>query len=359
MLNALRQKSRFDKPAELPPRAWVPREPSPSSDMVVHATNVENEGKAPTPPPVSREPSATSPTWDLPDRPPPSSRFSVDESKSDARPVSSRSGPVTEAETRPKELLERFSTPPGRTGDGGPPNNGPRQSHALPPNPTTHHHRENHTFAQDSDPGWSDARRGYEDGRPRSRWGEPRRDGPVNHHSAPEHSASRMMVDEPPVHSRPEEYTETRTSKPIRIRRPPMGSGPDVTGQTRVASSASMDSYIPSEPTAPAIYEREGYDLAKRIERPPGLRRGGSLLDRLSLDDGPPPPVFTAGNTPPQPSLRDRVQLVPAKRDREDMMGDYYDASFDGDDGGMDSLSKRQRQRGVKPRRGRRRGGMP
>lgn len=349
------RKSRFDKPAELAPRAWVPREPSPSSDVAVHAANVEKEGKAPTPPPVSREPSATSPTWDLPDRPPPSSRFSVDESKSDARSVSSRSGPVTD-ENRPKELLDRFSTPPVRTGDGGPPNNGPRQSHALPPNPTTHH-RETHTFPQDSAPGWSDARRGYEDGRPRSRWGEPRRDGPVNQHSVLEPSASRMVVDEPPVHSRPEEYSETRTSKPIRIRRPPMGSGPDVTAQTRVASTASMDSYIPSEQAAPAIYEREGYDLAKRIERPPGPRRGGSLLDRLSLDDGPPPPVITANNTPQQPSLRDRVQLVPAKRDREDMMGDYYDTSFDGDDGGIDSLSKRQRQKGVKPRRGRRRGG--
>jgi hypothetical protein len=352
MLNALRQKSRFDKPAELPPRAWVPREPSPSSDMVVHATNVEKEGKAPTPPPVSREPSATSPTWDLPDRPPPSSRLSVDESKSDARSASSRSGPVTEAETRPKELLERFSTPPVRTGDGGPPNNGPRQSHALPPNPTTHH-RETHTFPQDSAPGRSDVRRGYEDGRPRSRWGEPKRDGPANQYSAPEPSASRMVVDEP---SRPDEYTETRASKPIRIRRPPMGSGPDVTAQTRVASTASMDSYIASEPAAPATYEREGYDLAKRIERPPGPRRGGSLLDRLSLDDGPPPHV---SDTPPQPSLRDRVQLVPAKRDREDMMGEYYDAPFDGDDGGMDPLSKRQRQKGMKPRRGRRRGGMP
>lgn len=356
MLNALCQKSRFDKPAELPSRTWVPREPSPSSDMAVHATNVEKEGKAPTPPPVSREPSATSPTRDLPDRPPPSSRFSVEESKSDARSVSSRSGPVTEAEIRPKELLERFSTPPVRTGDGGPPNNGPRQSHALPPNPTTHHHRETHTFPQDSAPGRSDARRGYEDGRPRSRWGEPKRDG---QQSAPETSASRMIVDELPAHSRPDEYTETRTSKPIRIRRPPMGSGPDVTVQTRVASTASMDSYIPSETAAPATYEREGYDLAKRIERPPGPRRGGSLLDRLTLDDGPHPPVITASNTPPQPSLRDRVQLVPAKRDREDMMGDYYDASFDGDDGGMDSLSKRQRQKGMKPRRGRRRGGMP
>ncbi|KAJ3982135.1 hypothetical protein F5890DRAFT_419643 [Lentinula detonsa] len=78
-------------------------------------------------------------------------------------------------------------------------------------------------------------------------------------------------------------------------------------------------------------------------ERPPVSRRGGSLLDRLSIsvDEHVPP-------------LRDRVQ-IPAKRDRDELMrdGGSYSVDIDMDDG---VVGKKPRRRSGKPRRGRGRG---
>jgi len=86
---------------------------------------------------------------------------------------------------------------------------------------------------------------------------------------------------------------------------------------------------------------------SERQER--AIRRGGSLLDRLSLDND------TGSNH--GPSLRERVQL-PVKRDREEMMsggGDSgsMDAPFDLEDGLGGDTAKKSRRRSGKPRRGR------
>ncbi|KAJ3976750.1 hypothetical protein EV361DRAFT_237061 [Lentinula raphanica] len=77
-------------------------------------------------------------------------------------------------------------------------------------------------------------------------------------------------------------------------------------------------------------------------ERPPVNRRGGSLLDRLSMS--------ASEQVPP---LRDRVQ-IPAKRDREDLMrdGGAYSVDVDMDD----EVVGKRRKRGGKQRRGRGRG---
>jgi hypothetical protein len=89
-------------------------------------------------------------------------------------------------------------------------------------------------------------------------------------------------------------------------------------------------------------------------QRPEMSRRGGSLLDRLSLDHNDEPHGGTSWS-----SLRDRVQ-VPSKRDRDEMSGGRYQPDmFDGDDGPLgDPASKRPRRRNPKFRRGGKRG-MP
>jgi hypothetical protein len=84
-------------------------------------------------------------------------------------------------------------------------------------------------------------------------------------------------------------------------------------------------------------------------QRPTPSRRGGSLLDRLSLDDG------SSGMS--LPSLRDRVQVIPSKRDREEMVGnDAVGGDIDVDEGGPDDSASRKPRRRMKMKRGRRSG---
>jgi hypothetical protein len=85
-----------------------------------------------------------------------------------------------------------------------------------------------------------------------------------------------------------------------------------------------------------------------RVERP-SIRRGGSLLDRLSGDDG----YSVDGKNPQSSSLRDR--LVPSKRGLEEMRvesgsskGDINERSYEPEEG---NESKRTRRRGGKNRR--------
>lgn len=143
-----------------------------------------------------------------------------------------------------------------------------------------------------------------------------------------------------------------RTSKPVRIRRPSsqalLPNQPD---------DFSMQSEGPSEhwrsDNGPGEERREDMEMGSQApnhqQRPTPSRRGGSLLDRLSLDDnGPPLPAIV-----PQPSLRDRVQ-VPSKRDRDELAGGELAGDGDMDDGtGGDPASKKLKRR-MKSKRGRR-----
>ncbi|KAH7882327.1 hypothetical protein F5I97DRAFT_347171 [Phlebopus sp. FC_14] len=92
------------------------------------------------------------------------------------------------------------------------------------------------------------------------------------------------------------------------------------------------------EPSLPAGGQR--HPEADVRPQPPA-NRGGSLLDRLTMEgDGPSKPS----------SLRDRVQL-PSKRDREEMQSS--DLAMEQDVEDQDGI-KRARRRGAKARKGRR-----
>jgi hypothetical protein len=60
----------------------------------------------------------------------------------------------------------------------------------------------------------------------------------------------------------------------------------------------------------------------------------------------------------PSPSLRERVQqIIPSKRDREEMAGhDARSGDFDTDEGGVDDTTSKKPRRRMKLRRGRRSG---
>jgi hypothetical protein len=134
----------------------------------------------------------------------------------------------------------------------------------------------------------------------------------------------------------PRDIRNARPQKPLRPRRPP---------STHQDDSVNMDMEGPQP-------ESSQYGQ----QRPEMSRRGGSLLDRLSLDHND----DTQGMGTSKSSLRDRVQ-VPSKRDRDEMSGGRYQPDIlDGDDGVVgDPASKRPRRRNPKFRRGGKRGGMP
>ena len=110
------------------------------------------------------------------------------------------------------------------------------------------------------------------------------------------------------------------------------------------------------------LVEREAEEMAfqhqERLERPPVLRRGASLLDRLSTGN-----PRSHDSATQQLSLRDR--LIPSKRDYEDMADEgmqqqqqhhHHDVSFDGEDG--NELKRARRKNGrARTRGGGRRGG--
>ncbi|OBZ78279.1 hypothetical protein A0H81_02677 [Grifola frondosa] len=120
-----------------------------------------------------------------------------------------------------------------------------------------------------------------------------------------------------------------RTSKPVRIRRP----GP-------MSAKSSQEGLVPAAAGRDAVSERTGREEERHppMSEPlrPGIKRGGSLLERLDLERSSPglPDI-------PPPSLRERVE--DPKRSNEDI----GDVMVDG-----------RRRRVLKPRRGRR-GGAP
>ena len=127
-----------------------------------------------------------------------------------------------------------------------------------------------------------------------------------------------------------------KTSKPVRIRRPP--------------PSAKLPD-IPSLPEKPP--PEVAFGRVDEHARPDSLRRtGSSLLDRLSLDD---PPSHASGASP---SLRERMDTFgrgPGLHS-EDTYGDIMDADVEAGQG--DPSRKGGRKRLPRPKRGRR-GGMP
>jgi hypothetical protein len=141
-----------------------------------------------------------------------------------------------------------------------------------------------------------------------------------------------------PVHRSPDEAHSHHSSAgddpfPPRLRKSG-GPGPDT--DARFSSSGNP---------------MDRSDFISRVEPPP-LRRGGSLLDRLSLDNKdrsfPPASIPVLGA-----SLRDR--LVPSKRDRDEMMMNSDAISGRGFEEKIQDLegndAKRARKRGGGKRR--------
>ncbi|THU96243.1 hypothetical protein K435DRAFT_100257 [Dendrothele bispora CBS 962.96] len=154
----------------------------------------------------------------------------------------------------------------------------------------------------------------------------------------------------PPAHlpERPRMEEPSRSSKPVKIRRPPSSQNqssyerererdaPQYNGSAAADHDVAMDDYTGAGPS-----DIEG-------DRP---RHGGSLLDRLGGVDA-------SRDYQQHTSLKDRVN-VPAKRDLDEMDGhNRYPGEATGDQGstGEDFSSKRAKKRHSKPKRGRPRG---
>lgn len=298
-----------------PPRTWTPREPSLPRDL---SRSHYDQHRAATPP-IPNEPSQTSPTWtprdvarqyeDLSihkrDRGPSLKLDGRSMQHRDEAPVPSRER-FAEPDIHHGGSLERRLSEPYKERYPEP----PRQLHALPPNPALHR---GHNPIRSPEAHWKDDR--LDSGPIHTGWGEPRDAAP------PGSNEARAFNNQARAH------VDIRTP---RIRRPPGDS------------TLRMDMDIqPSHPP-------QEYDAP---QRPETLRRGGSLLDRLSLDQNG--DTLVDGSSQ---SLRDRVQ-VPSKRDREEMMGDRHgylvDSSLEDDDS-----NKKARRRSGKVRKVRR-GGPP
>ncbi|KAJ4496470.1 hypothetical protein C8R41DRAFT_268185 [Lentinula lateritia] len=132
----------------------------------------------------------------------------------------------------------------------------------------------------------------------------------------------------PPPHRNEARYSSEYSPKTLDNRR----RAPDI----REPADMDVDDVPPRQHNDQGKRDQTG----NHHERPPVSRRGGSLLDRLSISVG--------DQVPP---LRERVQ-IPAKRDREELMrdGGSFNGDIDMDDG---VVGKKPRRRSGKPRRGR------
>ena len=134
-----------------------------------------------------------------------------------------------------------------------------------------------------------------------------------------------------------------------RVRQHPGGSGRDEGDVEPPLSFQNAHAELGGREPEEMVFQQQ----QERPERPQVLRRGASLLDRLS--GGKPRSHDSAAQ---QQSLRDR--LIPSKRDYEDMTDEgmqhqHHDVSFDGEDG--NELKRARRKNGRARTRGGRRGG--
>ncbi|CCL98037.1 uncharacterized protein FIBRA_00031 [Fibroporia radiculosa] len=167
------------------------------------------------------------------------------------------------------------------------------------------------------------------------------------------HSDRTRPLRPPPAPTPVDEDSFMRTSKPVRIRRPPPApTKPSHDSPEGDETNMPRESARDDRPVEPV----EAYS-EQMSSRPMMARRGGSLLDRLSLNDLAPPP-----GDGPSPSLRDRVEIY-SNGPNDDMDVAREDAALDVDlDSSMgDSLRGMRggKKRSLKPKRGRRGGLLP
>ncbi|KAF9003341.1 hypothetical protein BDQ17DRAFT_499001 [Cyathus striatus] len=323
------RKSRFERGGfedrEQPMRSWGPRDTSPPREQ---GNQQEPEDVGATPPPLSREPSAaaTSPAWELShtDQPPPPTE--------DTHSAPTH-GSVMEVDTpaATEAKIEWPPRPPPPPFFGRPPPNVPMvgdsakakvevsgipavspvadivpQSSPAPVQPTP-----SAVLTGSTDPAGEKSNASSENRRHRSRWGERKvsADADVNQKPVAEEQ-------EPPSHFQREPDVQESYGQKNYPRRsftfPQQSTNDEGPGNMfNPSTSYSRD----RDNNRFSRYEQH-QQLSDRIDtqRPELNRRGASLLDRLGD-----PPV----DRHPQ-SLRDRVQ-VPAKRDRDEVGGDFGD----------------------------------
>ncbi|KZT18940.1 hypothetical protein NEOLEDRAFT_1183847 [Neolentinus lepideus HHB14362 ss-1] len=374
---ALGRRSRFDTHEARTPvdshspeaRIWTPRGVTPPPPPQPRPTYTrEPEYRPATPPPPSREPSLS---W----------RASQESMDDYAPPV--RSQERIYQDNRPERTSFRasdnerefYSRPPSITRTerderdyyATDPSRGPRPSsvegyprgqygerHAetsdrLEDNDLPQRSRPEHRQVHPEEPSSSGRKTGsyhrYPNGsRQNSRWDRPEADMPRQEDSPavtahPERAP--MFEDVPEAAITPNTDPEfSRTSKPVRIRRPQNSQTPSQPIETlQPPAEGRLDNKKRYPPDRIAI--RRGDESFER----PNMHRGGSLLDRLSVA---PPHAAT--------SLRDRVQLNEHDSPEVSLLpGGEYPGEAN-DSGPSDLVAKKQKRRAGKPKRGRRGG---
>ncbi|TFK49261.1 hypothetical protein OE88DRAFT_403892 [Heliocybe sulcata] len=211
--------------------------------------------------------------------------------------------------------------------------------------------RTEHRQAYPEEPSSSDRHVGayqlYDEGTQQtSRWdrpevGPPREEEPTT--PVPVHpQRARIFEDAPqPSMNQNTDPEFSRTSKPVRIRRPPQSSQTSSRPVETHPLPAEAQSESKKRPQADRAAAHRGEESFER----PGMRRGGSLLDRLSLA-----PSNAAT------SLRDRVQLDEQGNATASLLpaGEYPGEANDA--GPSDPVGRKQKRRAGKPKRGRRGG---
>jgi hypothetical protein len=323
--------------------------------------HLEAEFRAITPPPLPRESTSE---WDLSQDEAPTAtarrRTRFDSGPVTTAPVEGRERPIGEprrdrspaVEHLPSEIARSLE---GRLGERYQDRNmeSKRRSPVLPPAipsqqrergfyespPLRRDRLEARTLPSDFDHhrGWEGDERGH--GGMQRRGPSPIRD----HTDRPRMEAQGPLDQHEPNRMRTSTVDHDRRSKAYAERPRDLPSRPGGLAESTHYHPEGQSHRMESHPS------RSEYDHESRAH---AMRRGGSLLDRLSLDTG-----MDTATLPPSPSLRDRVQ-VPVKRDREDVMeANEPGEDFDLDDGGGADPSKRSKKRvGGKYRRGRRNG---
>jgi hypothetical protein len=339
-----------------PPRTWTPRQPSQQHPQYEHH---EPDIRDETPPPSSREDS-----WDAQDRRHPPSQFSADDSQhanqfnGNARrgtgeprhrrplhvetdrvashPTSTRHGPVT-LDARAQQSEERY------VGEMY------RSRPALSPGLHRHASFAGHeSFSDAPRQDYIDDREPFPERQAQS-WDRDQALQRDQYSPFLAHQDRPGMFEANSQSFSGPDRDPLRSSKPVRIRRPGSQSVQNHPDDFPVRVDASAGHWPSNSGRGEERNRDEPVHRAhSHHQRTTPSRRGGSLLDRLSLDNG-------ASSS--SPSLRERVQIIPSKREREEMVSnDTAGGDLDMDNGGPDdSASKKQRRR-TKMKRGRRSG---
>lgn len=175
-----------------------------------------------------------------------------------------------------------------------------------------------------------------------------RYDGPLVEHPV----AGKVHPERARLLSVPTPDDNKRSSEPARIRRP--GRSPD-RGYPDRTRPGDIDRDLPPRPIDDARLAppRERSPPPTQNGHRPGAKRGGSLLERLTLDDSV--PVHDGGA-----SLRDRVGIPPhgSSEGGASAHADSMDVDLEGngEDGGKSGGRGPGRRRAGKPKRPRRNG---